>query len=229
MALSSMLAFSACVTSQKVEPGLVPSEPVSTSGAFGGEGNAVVGSPEDYVLRPADVLRVTVFREPELSQEAVAIASDGQVSFPLVGTLAVAGMTRSGLEQLLEARLGQRFLRNPDVTVNVVEYASHRVTVEGAVEQAGIYTFQPGTRLSGGVAMARGVTRVAALRDIAVFRSTAQGMEVAKFDLAAVRAGTMADPVLQPGDRIVVGTNNLAQFWQDLLRALPAFGLFTQI
>jgi len=41
-----------------------------------------------------------------------------------------------------------------------------------------------------------------------------------------VQQGTMHDPVLQPGDRVVMGTNGLSVFWEDLLKALPAFGVF---
>mgnify|MGYP007056299579 FL=1 len=53
-------------------------------------------------------------------------------------------------------------------------------------------------------------------------------MAVAKFDYAQVRAGTMIDPVLAPGDRVVVGTSGLSQLWQDFLKAVPAFALFTR-
>jgi polysaccharide biosynthesis/export protein len=49
---------------------------------------------------------------------------------------------------------------------------------------------------------------------------------VAKFDYAAVRQGAMLDPVLQPGDRVVMGTDGLSVFWADLLQALPVFGVF---
>ena len=214
-------ACAACVASQPIQAGIVPETAASAQQAPVDTGS--------YVLRPADVIQVAVFREADLSLASVGVAADGQVSFPLVGPVTVAGLTATELERLLEAELGSRYLRDPDVTVNVLEYASHTVTVEGAVEQPGIYTFRPGTRLSGGVAMAKGVKRVAAMRDVALFRAGDAGMQVAKFDLAAVSAGTLADPVLRPGDRIVVGTDNLAQFWQDLLRALPAFGLFTQL
>lgn len=215
------LACAACAATQPIQPGIVPQGEVATLP------DQVTG--DAYVLRPADVIQVMVFREQELSLESVAVSADGRVSFPLVGNMTVAGLTVADLADQLERELGSRFLRDPDVTVNVLEYGSHKVTVEGAVEEPGVYNFQPGTRLSGGVAMAKGVKRVAAMREVAVFRPTTAGMEVAKFDLAAVSAGTMADPVLAPGDRIVVGTDNLAQFWQDFLRALPAFGLFTQL
>ena len=46
---------------------------------------------------------------------------------------------------------------------------------------------------------------------------------------AAIQAGTMLDPILQPGDRVVVGTDSLAQVWRDVLGALPAFALFQNI
>jgi len=54
-------------------------------------------------------------------------------------------------------------------------------------------------------------------------------MTVAKFDYRAVQQGTMIDPVLQPGDRVVVGTSGLSQFWQDVLKTIPVFALFTNV
>ena len=64
---------------------------------------------------------------------------------------------------------------------------------------------------------------------MAIFREAPQGLTVAKFDYRAVQQGTMIDPVLQPGDRVVVGTSGLSQFWQDVLKTLPAFAIFTNL
>jgi polysaccharide export outer membrane protein len=100
------------------------------------------------------------------------------------------------------------------------------VTVEGAVEKPGVYSFQPGARLSSAIALASGPRRTAKSDQVAVFRESPQGVMIAKFDYAAVRQGTMLDPVLQPGDRVVIGTDGLSVFWEDLLKALPAFGVF---
>ena len=225
--VAASLALAGCQSAPVAAPGLI-NPPVSA--ALGQSGfEAVSTTPSTYVLRRMDTISINVFREEGLSLEEVAIGADGRISMPLVGSIEAAGMTAEQLERRIEELLGSRFLREPHVAVNVAQYASHQVTVEGSVETPGLFEFRPGTRLSGGIALAEGITRVAAVEEVAVFRETPQGMTVAKFDYAAVQAGTMIDPVLMPGDRIVVGTDNLSQFWQDLLKALPVFALFTQI
>lgn len=100
------------------------------------------------------------------------------------------------------------------------------MTVEGAVDKPGVYAFQPGARLSTAIALASGPKRTAKASQVAVFRESPQGIMVAKFDYVQVSRGTMLDPVLEPGDRVVMGTDGLSVFWEDLLRALPAFGVF---
>lgn len=211
-----------CSSGPSAVPGLAVAQPAEALGQqqFGSTNEA------SYVLRPADVIRITVFREADLSVESLPIAANGEISLPLVGTLQAAGMTQRQLEDRIEATLGQRYLRNPEVAVNVLEYRSHEVTVEGSVRTPGMFTFRPGTRLSGAISLAEGPVREAELKDVAVFRQGPAGIQIAKFDYAAVRSGQMLDPVLQPGDRIVVGTDGLSVFWQDVLRAIPAFAVF---
>ncbi len=189
---------------------------------------AAVESP-DYRLRPSDVINVTVFREPDLSVQQVPVGSDGVIALPLVGAIRAEGRTAADLAKAVENALSGGYLVNPQVSVNITRYGSHRVTVEGAVKKPGVFAFQPGDRLSSAIAQAEGTERVARLDQVAVFRETSEGMSVAKFDYQAVRQGTMIDPVLQPGDRVVVGTSGLSQFWQDVLKTIPAFALFTNI
>ncbi|WP_158586878.1 polysaccharide biosynthesis/export family protein [Aurantiacibacter zhengii] len=183
----------------------------------------------NYILRPADVISVTVFREESLSLDRVPISADGLIALPLLGEIRASGVTAAELSDQLETILGERYLREPNVSINVLGYGSHQLTIEGAVRNPGIYEFRPGTRLSGSVALANGLTRVSDYRNVAIFRQMEGGMYVAKFDYAAVRDGTMLDPVIQPGDRVVVGSSGLSQAWQDFITALPVFTLFTRI
>lgn len=185
--------------------------------------------PGAYVMRPNDSISINVFREDDLSIDSIQISGDGTVSMPLLGRLQASGKEPAVFAAEIEQLLNARYLRNATVAVNVLEYGSHLVTVEGAVEQPGIYRFAPGTRLSGSIALASGPSRVADRQQIAVFRQSPEGMQIAKFDLSSLQRGTMMDPVLVPGDRVVVGTDGLSQFWQDMIRALPVFALFTRI
>lgn len=220
----SSATVAGCAGSAPARIGLVDSTPVAAYGQSGYSSS----EPDNYLLRPSDVVTVTVFREPELSIENTPVGADGMLSLPLIGSMKVDGLTARQLEQEVRSKLATSLV-NPNVSVNVMQFGSHVVTVEGAVEKPGMYPFKPGTRLSGAISLAAGPNRAAKLREIAVFRQTVSGMAVAKFDYAAVRAGTMMDPVLQPSDRVVVGTSGLSVFWQDLLKTLPAFALFTNL
>lgn len=191
-----------------------------------GQSNFSFQRPAVYQLRPADKISVTVFREPDFSSDALQIGVEGNVSLPMIGSIPAAGMTAKQFEQDVTRRLAAAGLKTPMVSVNIAEYASHQVTVEGAVNTPGVYTFQPGARLSSAIAMARGPRRTAKVEQVAVFRESPQGIMVAKFDYQQVSQGKMLDPVLQPGDRVVIGTDGLSVFWEDLLKALPAFGVF---
>jgi polysaccharide export outer membrane protein len=182
--------------------------------------------PTSYVLRPADRISVNVFREPDFATDALRIGLEGNVSLPMLGSIPAAGLTAKQFEQDVTRRLSALGLKSPMVSVNIVEYASHLVTVEGAVDNPGVYPFQPGARLSSAIALARGPKRTSKMDQVAVFRESPEGIMVAKFDYAQIRQGTMLDPVLEPGDRVVMGTDGLSVFWEDLLKALPAFGVF---
>lgn len=179
-----------------------------------------------YLLRPSDKITINVFREPDFSVESVQLGVEGNVSLPMLGSIPAAGMTALQFERDVTRRLAAAGLKTPMVSVNIKEYASHLVTVEGAVRSPGVYAFQPGSRLSSAIALASGPERTAKTSQLAVFRETPEGVMVAKFDYGQMKQGTMFDPILQPGDRVVMGIDGLSVFWQDFLRALPAFGIF---
>lgn len=222
VAISLLISGCAGTPEPIVGQGIVPAATPGAQEAF--------ANPSTYVLRATDVVNLTVFREPDLSVADLAVGADGMVVLPLIGAVQAAGLTPLQLANRVQDLLReQNYVNDPRVGANVVRFASHRVTVEGAVGRPGIYTFAPGDRLSSAIAQAEGLERVARADQIAVFRSTADAMTVAKFDYRAMQQGTMLDPVLEPGDRVVVGTSSLSQAWQDLLTSLPVFALFSRI
>src|SRR5687767_240769 len=87
----------------------------------------------DYRLGPGDLLRVNVFGSPELSGE-VRVSETGNITYPLIGQVQVAGKSPAQVEaQLVSQFTGGGYLRNPQVSVLVVEYRSQKVSVMGHV------------------------------------------------------------------------------------------------
>lgn len=218
----AMLALAGCASTPEPQIGLVTAQPSPELG----QADYSVARPTTYAIRPSDQLSVVVFREPDLSLDRVRVGVEGNVSLPMIGSIPAAGMTAKQFEQDVTRRLAAAGLKNPVVSVNISEYASHLVTVEGAVTNPGVYAFQPGARLSTALAYAGGTGRVAKTSQVIVFREAPDGIMVAKFDYRAINQGKMIDPILQPSDRVVIGTDGLAQFWQDFLMTVPAFGVF---
>lgn len=180
----------------------------------------------DYRIGPTDLLTVQVFQVKDLSFEEIRVDAAGNLQMPLIGSVPAAGLTPNELSAEIARRLGERYLRNPQVTVTVKDAASQKVTIDGAVTQPGVYEMRGRTTLMQAVAMARGPLREADVRSVAVFREVNGQRMVAVFDLAAIRVGQMEDPVILGDDIVVVDTSRLNALTRDALTALPALAVF---
>lgn len=180
-----------------------------------------------YKIGPLDVLDVTVFRVPELSK-TVQVAATGTINLPLVGEVPAAGRTPQEVERDLTKHLGAKYLQSPQVNVNIREYNSQRVTIDGAVKKPGVYPIRGSATLLQMIATAEGLTDTAQT-DVAVFRTTGGKQLAAKFDLDEIRAGRARDPKISEGDLIVVSDSTLKTTYQGLLKALPVTSIFVTL
>jgi polysaccharide export outer membrane protein len=89
-------------------------------------------APNQYVLGPQDLLRIVVADEPDLTA-SYRVDSDGFITFPLVKSIAAAGLTVIEFQDRLRAKLADGFIRNPIVRVEVEAYKSQSVIVSGEV------------------------------------------------------------------------------------------------
>lgn len=172
-----------------------------------------------YKIGPQDVLDFSVFKAPEL-QRVVQVSETGTINVPLIGDIQASGRTASELEKDLAARLGKKFLQNPQVSVSVREYNSQRVTLEGAVKKPGVYPLRGKTTLLQIVATAEGFNDVGDAT-VMIFRQENGQRLAAKFDIADIRSGVASDPVLQPGDTIVAPTSMTKETFAAIMKALP--------
>ena len=90
-------------------------------------------------LGVGDTIRVTVFQNPDLTTEA-RISERGTIVFPLIGEIALGGQTPAGAGNRIAAQLKQgNFMKDPQVTVSVVQVRSRQVSVLGNVARPGRY------------------------------------------------------------------------------------------
>jgi polysaccharide export outer membrane protein len=114
----------------------------------------------DYQVGGYDVLRIQVYNETELSSEAVRVSAEGDISFPLIGRMKVAGLTISEIENLISEKLAQgQYLLDAHVSVIVTEYNSKQFIVLGAVEQPGSYSLRARERFLDAISRAGGIKR----------------------------------------------------------------------
>jgi polysaccharide biosynthesis/export protein len=173
-----------------------------------------------YKIGPLDVLDITVFKVPDLAK-SVQVAENGDINYPLVGDIQAAGRTAHELERDLMQKLGAKYLRNPQVTVFVKEYNSQRVTVQGSVKTAGVYSIKGNTSLMQIIAMAGDVDMTVDSGTVVIFRTIDGQRSAARFDFDAIKKGNAADPQVQPGDIVYVDTSPTKVALSNILKALP--------
>ena len=178
-------------------------------------------------LQAGDVISVQVYREPDLGVEKAVLDELGNVQMPLIGQVAADGRTPPELARQIEQRLGQRYLRNPKVTVAVTSAIPRSVTVEGQVGAPGVFALGRNDTLLSSLARAGSPTQLAKLNEVMVFRTVNGQRMGAVFDIGKIRVGAAPDPQIVDGDVVVVGYSALRGAFRDFLSVTPLINLFT--
>lgn len=174
-----------------------------------------------YLIGPFDKLIIDVFGIEELSKKEFQTDAGGRISFPLAGIVEAAGKTPAELEQLLEERLRGRFVRDPQVTVNLKETVSQVITVDGEVKEPGLYPVIGRMTLMRAVATAKGAGELAKLNDVVIFR-TVNGQKMAGlYNLKSIRRGIYDDPEVFANDVVIVGDSQARRLFKDALQVIP--------
>jgi polysaccharide biosynthesis/export protein len=181
----------------------------------------MLGESRPYLIGPFDKLTIDVFGIDELSKKEVQTDASGRISFPLAGVIDAAGRTPNEVEQIIEAKLRGRFVRDPQVTVNLKETVSQVIAVDGEVKQSGLYPVVGKMTLMRAVATAGGTSEFAKLDDVIVFR-TVNGQKMAGlYNLKSIRTGVYDDPEVFANDVVYVGDSPARRRFKDILQVLP--------
>jgi polysaccharide export outer membrane protein len=159
---------------------------------------------EGYALQPGDVIRVTVWREPELDQ-VVLVRPDGGISFPLVGEVYVEGRTIEEVGFEISERLAL-YIPDPAVSVSLQQSEGNRVYVTGRVANPGVFLANRPITIMQAISLAGGLTPFADKDGIIVLRQDGEQQRSIPFNYNDVQKGKSLaqNIVLQPGDTLVV-------------------------
>ncbi len=224
LVLAAVMLLGGCAAVGDLEPLRLPPAEVPARTGVEPEAPLLVEEMPEYRIYPHDNLQVQVYGHADLNR-TVQVSPDGRISFPLIGTLTVGGLTAPEAEKLLEDGLA-RYLVNPQVTM-IAPQVRERITrlreeqeelerkereevyvfVSGQVRSPGAYRLKPGMTAYQALTMAGWLTGIAAPNRTRVIRRGADGREEVIIVPVAemVRRGDMSQDVeLKPGDAIVV-------------------------
>lgn len=184
-----------------------------------------VGADQGYVYRigPYDKLIIDVLGFEQLTDRRVTADGDGNIVLPVAGVVNMNDLTVGEATERVTQQLRAGHMRYPRVSVNLEESVSRYVTIDGEVEQSGNYPIVGGMTLMRGVAAAKGATEFAKLQEVVIHRNVQGRQMIALYDLAAIRRGAYADPILYPNDVVVVGDSPSRRLMQQLVAIAPLF------
>jgi polysaccharide biosynthesis/export protein len=165
---------------------------------------AETGAVVRYEVQPSDVLQISVWKEPDLTQQ-VLVRPDGAFSFPLAGEISAVGKSVEELRRELVERLG-RYIPDLVVTVSVLEIRGNKVYVIGQVNQPGEFIMNPRVDVMQALSLAGGTTAFASPSEIFVLRRDNGQQRRLPFNFDAVLRGRDLEQnvLLRTGDVVVV-------------------------
>ena len=165
---------------------------------------AGVSVPAGYVIGPEDVLTIVVWREKDMTTDAV-VRPDGKITLPLLNDLPAAGLTPDQLRVAVE-KAASKYMSEPNATVIVKAINSRKVHILGNVGKAGTYPLTGDMTVLQLIAGAGGLQEYADEKHITVMRKEDGKDRVFKFNYKDVihQKKLQQNIVLKPGDTVIV-------------------------
>jgi polysaccharide export outer membrane protein len=173
------------------------------------------GAKNALVIGPGDLLHIQVFNTPELEQHP-RVLDDGEVPLEFIGNVHLAGLTPDEAAHEVEQRLiSGKFVRQPQVTVVVDQFATQNVSVLGEVHLPGSYQLSAPRSVIDVLAMAGGITNLAD-RNITIKRQSSEKEKVSYFLSNDPNAAFDQSVLVYPGDAVLVEKAGLVYILGDV-------------
>jgi polysaccharide export outer membrane protein len=165
---------------------------------------------EDSSLGADDQLDITVYlgggsTKVEDISKVYAVSADGSLSFPMIGTVNAAGRTAQEVETAIRDRLADGYIVSPNVTVQVKEYRSKKISIFGEVRKPGTLAWRPSMTINEAISDAAGFTAMAKPNAAVVTRRIGEA-KTEKYTVPIERIANNSAPpfYMRPGDSVYV-------------------------
>lgn len=199
---------------------IVPSKRAQSGDAF-----------PEYYISSGDKLEIYVWQNGDLTRD-VTVRPDGQLSYPLIGTIRAAGLTIDQLQDTLKEKFSL-YVRNPQVTVSVKEPAGSKIIVLGWVNYPGIFTFTGALSVLDAIAMAGDFTIDAGMNNVIVvsdnFTEHPKVREVHLFNAIRNGISSKENIMLRPNDLVYVPRARISDFNKFLSNIQPTLSTISTI
>jgi len=169
----------------------------------------IVSGAEDYMLGGGDMVDITVYDQPDLATVARISQDDGTINFPLLGEVAIVGLSPEDAGRKIEKLLKEKgYIKAPQVSLKVKEFSSHKITVMGQVKSPGEYRLKGESRVADLITQAGGLQENAA--DVIFVVKDENGKSVRhEIDVLQFYKGDMSQNIkITSGDFILVPKMN---------------------
>lgn len=160
---------------------------------------------KDFIIEVGDVLRIDVYKEPELSMNEVIVRPDGKISIPLISDIQAGGLTPMQLKERVEERL-KDYVSSPVATVIVLQFRHDSASIIGNIKNPGVYPLDSSINVLELLARAGGFSQFANTQNIAIIRKGGDRSQHYTFNYKdAIEGNNLQNNiVLKNGDVVIV-------------------------
>ena len=162
-------------------------------------------SENDYKLGVDDVLEISIL-QPDKMELVVTVSPDGTFTFPYIGKVEAKGKTGAQIQDEIQTRLADGYLKYPVVSVALKQSFSKKFSVYGEVAKPGTYLLEDKSTVLKAISLAGGLTKYGSTSRVKILRPKKEsaGYDVIKADIKSIMNGQGQDVLLQAGDIVQV-------------------------
>jgi polysaccharide export outer membrane protein len=155
-------------------------------------------------LGPGDKIELVVYSGTRQSKATYVLDPSGEIEVQYIGTIGAKGKTAKSVQEDIQVKLADGYLRDPIVSLTVLEINSLKLSVLGQVLKSGTIKFTPGMTITEAIAQSGGFSPMARKNMVKVTRHVDGKLEIYKIPVELIAEGSRPNFPVMPGDEVFV-------------------------